>query len=157
MTLTQKVKSVIQSRSATIQTCSQLSICDVRIFRPCHVTNVWNQRLLVSYMNTFSLALFNPLLDDKILDRSKMRQCAADNFRCHENSRKFSKRVENTVGKEKLFVTSNFSFSHSVFKRLVSQGLHKVSLCGKGLNKYHTMMTFDACEEKVFWKHCSLV
>ena len=29
---------------------------------------------------------------------------------------------------------SNFSFSHSVFKRLVSQGCQKVSLCGNGLN-----------------------
>ena len=28
---------------------------------------------------------------------------------------------------------SNFSFSHSVFKRLVSQGHQKVSLCGTGL------------------------
>ena len=35
--------------------------------------------------------------------------------------------------KEKLLVTSNFSFSHSVFKRLVSQGSQKVSLCGIGL------------------------
>ena len=30
---------------------------------------------------------------------------------------------------------SNFSFSHSVFKRLVSQGRQKVSLCGNGLNQ----------------------
>ena len=36
--------------------------------------------------------------------------------------------------KEKLLVTSNFSFSHSVFERLVSQGRQKVSLCGNGLN-----------------------
>ena len=35
--------------------------------------------------------------------------------------------------KEKLLVTSNFSFSHGVFKRLVSQGRQKVSLCGNGL------------------------
>ena len=35
--------------------------------------------------------------------------------------------------KEKLLVRSNFSFSHSVFKRLVSQGRQKVSLCGTGL------------------------
>ena len=35
--------------------------------------------------------------------------------------------------KEKLLVTSNFSFSHSVFKRLVSQGRQKESLCGNGL------------------------
>ena len=30
-------------------------------------------------------------------------------------------------------LTSNFSFSHSVFKRLVSQGRQMVSLCGNGL------------------------
>ena len=35
--------------------------------------------------------------------------------------------------KEKLLVTSNFSFSHSVFKRLVSHGSQKVSLCGNEL------------------------
>ena len=38
---------------------------------------------------------------------------------------------------EKLLVTSNFSFSHSVFKRLVSQGCQKVSLCGNGLKRYN--------------------
>ena len=35
--------------------------------------------------------------------------------------------------KDKLLVTSNFSFSHSVFNRLVSQGRQKASLCGNGL------------------------
>ena len=54
------------------------------------------------------------------------------NFKFDENIRKFSKRVENTV-KEKLFVTSNFSFSHSVSKSLLSQGCQNVSLCGNGL------------------------
>ena len=37
--------------------------------------------------------------------------------------------------KEKLLVTSNFSFSHSVFRRLVSQGRQKVSLCGNWLSQ----------------------
>ena len=41
----------------------------------------------------------NPLPDDKILDRSKLKQSADDNFKFDENSRKFSKRVENIVGK----------------------------------------------------------
>ena len=36
---------------------------------------------------------------------------------------------------EKLLVTSNFSFSHSVFKMLVSQGRQKVSLCGNGFSR----------------------
>ena len=37
--------------------------------------------------------------------------------------------------KDKLLITSNFSFSHSVLKRLVSQGHQKVSLCGNGLKR----------------------
>ena len=78
-----------------------------------------------------TIASFNPLPDDKILDRSKLKQSADDNFKLDENSRKFSKWVENTVGKGE--ITSTFSFSHSVFKRLVSQGRQKVSLCGNGL------------------------
>ena len=32
----------------------------------------------------------------------------------------------------------NFSFSHGVFKRLVSQGRQKASLCGNGLTLYQT-------------------
>ena len=53
---------------------------------------------------------------------------------------KFSKRVENTVGKGEvaryeqfLLVTSNFSFSHIVFKRLVLQTCKNQGLFGKGL------------------------
>ena len=44
----------------------------------------------------FRLDSFNPLPDDKILDRSKLKQSADDNFKFDENSKKFSKRVENT-------------------------------------------------------------
>ena len=43
--------------------------------------------------------ILNPLPDDKILDRSNLNQSAGNNFKFDENSRKFSKRVENTVGK----------------------------------------------------------
>ena len=44
--------------------------------------------------------------------------------------------------KEKLLVASNFSFSHSVFKRLVSQGHQKVSLCGNGLRDLWKLQCF---------------
>ena len=43
-------------------------------------------------------------------------------------------RVENIVGKGEIACTSNFSFSHNVFKRLLSETHQKVSLCGNGLN-----------------------
>ena len=48
-------------------------------------------------LTTLSKMAFNPLSDDKILDRCKLKQ-SADNLEFDENSRKFSKRVENTVG-----------------------------------------------------------
>ena len=41
--------------------------------------------------------------------------------------------------KEKLLVTSNFSFSDSVFKKLVSQWRQKVSLCGNGFTPFSTV------------------
>ena len=50
-----------------------------------------------------------------------MKRFAGDNFEFDDNGRKFSRWVENTVGKGDLLVTSNFSFSKSVFKRLVLQ------------------------------------
>ena len=43
-------------------------------------------------------------------------------------------KVENIVGKGEIACISNFSFSHDVFKRLLSQSHQKVSLCGNGLN-----------------------
>ena len=49
--------------------------------------------------NLHSLPHFNPLPDDKILDWSKLKQSADDNFEFDVNCRKFSKLVENTVGK----------------------------------------------------------
>ena len=39
--------------------------------------------------------------------------------------------------KEKLLIRSNFSFSHSVFKRLVLQTCKNQGLFGKGLYRYH--------------------
>ena len=45
------------------------------------------------------LVQLNQLPDYKILDCSKLKQSADDNFEFDLNSRKFSKLVENTVGK----------------------------------------------------------
>ena len=41
--------------------------------------------------------------------------------------------VENIVGKGEIACTSNFSFSHNVFKRLLSKVRQKVLLCGNGV------------------------
>ena len=66
-------------------------------------------------------------------DSSKLKKVTDENFELDENSRKFSKCIENTVEMEKLLVMSYFSFSHSAFKRLVLQTHKNHGLFGKGL------------------------
>ena len=70
-----------------------------------------------------------------MLDSSKLRKFADNNFELDENGRKFFKRVD-LWEKEKLLVTCNFSFSSTVFKRLVLQKRKKQSLFGKGLKAF---------------------
>ena len=46
---------------------------------------------------------FNPLITrQQILDSSKLKEVADDNFKFNENGRKLSKWVENTVGKREI-------------------------------------------------------
>ena len=71
-----------------------------------------------------------------------------DNFKFDENGRECSKRLEKTLGKGKLM--SNFSFSHSVFKRLVLQTHKNKGMFSKGLSLYHKMRAFDPSVEKAF-------
>ena len=90
--------------------------------------------LFLMFFKGFFPRFVNPFPNDDILDFSKFKACADDNFEFDENDRKFSKRVENTVRKGELLVASNFSFTPSVFKRLVLQTRKNQGLFGKGLN-----------------------
>ena len=57
------------------------------------------------------------------------------NFKFDENGRKFSKWVENTVGKGEIAHYEQFSFSLGVFKRLILQTRKNQGLFGKGLKR----------------------
>ena len=46
-----------------------------------------------------ALSTLNPFPKRQILDFSKLKEFADDNFKFNENGRKFSNRVENNVGK----------------------------------------------------------
>ena len=76
-----------------------------------------------------------PFPKRQILDSFELKEFAHDKFKFDEKGKKFSKQTENTVGKDKLLVMSNFSFSHSVFKGLVLQTRKNQGLFGKGLGK----------------------
>ena len=58
--------------------------------------------------------------------------------------------VENIVGKGEIACTGNFSFSHNVFKKLLSQTHQKVSSCmnrlnGKVTQFYETFIKIKVC------------
>ena len=76
--------------------------------------------------------ILNPFPNNKILDWSKLKEFADVNFKCDENGRKFSKWLENTVGKGE--IARHEQFSHSVFKRLVLQARKNQGLFEERVN-----------------------
>ena len=83
--------------------------------------------------NIFKRFLSNWFPHNKILDQPKLKVFAVNKFNITKMIISVIDRVENIVGKGEIAGTSNFSFSHNVFKRLLSQTRQKVSLCGNGL------------------------
>ena len=86
----------------------------------------------------------NPLPDDKILDRAKLKQSADYNFEFHENSRQLSKRVENTVGKGEIARYEQFLLFPQCFQKACFPGASKgvivwewvkIYSCGKQRDK----------------------
>ena len=69
--------------------------------------------------------LLNPLPDNKILDRSQLKQSADDNFKFNENSRKFSKWVENTVDKGEIARYEQFLLFPQCFQKAYFPGASK--------------------------------
>ena len=64
-----------------------------------------------------------------------MKDSADHNFKLGKKDKAFQMGRKTLWEKEKLLITSNFSFSHSVFKRLVLQTRKNQGLFGKGLRK----------------------
>ena len=92
-----------------------------------------NQEL---YSTAILKNVLDPFSQDKILDQTKLKAFADDKSNVTKMIISVFDRVENIVGKGEIACTSNFSFSHNVFKRLLSQARQKVSLCGNGLYSF---------------------
>ena len=73
-----------------------------------------------------------------VLDSSKLKEFADDNFKFNENGSKLSKRVENTVGKGEIARYEQFLLFPHCFQKACFQGRQKVSLSGNGLNHFQT-------------------
>ena len=66
----------------------------------------------------------------QVLDSSKLKEFADDNFKFDENGRKLSKQVENTVGKGEIARYEQFLLFLQCFQKACFQ---RASLCGNGL------------------------
>ena len=95
---------------------------------------------------SFAIFLFSIQLFSKrqILDSSKLKELADDNSKFDENDVKFSKRLDNTVGKRR-----NCSFFHSVSKRYVLQTRKSQVLFGKGLIVSFFITLFSGTRDRV--------
>ena len=96
--------------------------------------------MIMMTSRTMKTMLIHPFPNDKFqtLPNLKSLQTAISNLMKMAES--FSSKLKTLWEKEKLLVTSNFSFSHSVFKRLALQIRKNQGLFGKGLIKVLLLM-----------------
>ena len=85
------------------------------------------------------------LPDEEILDWSKLQQFADNSFKFDEKSRKFSKLVENTVGKGEIAHYEQFLLFPQCFQKACFPGASKCVILWEWVNI-----------RKVLIKHCKL-
>ena len=90
--------------------------------------------------------MVNPLPDNKILDWSKLKQSADDNFKFDENSKKFSKPVENILGKGEIARYEQFLLFPQCFQKAcfpgASKGVIELELVNRVENLATTMKKY---------------
>ena len=91
-----------------------------------------NQHFLLFPLFSPTESILNPLPDDKILDWSKLKRSAEDNFEFDVNSRKFSKLVENTVGKGEIARYEQFLLFPVFSKGSFPRGVKRCHCVGMG-------------------------
>ena len=70
----------------------------------------------------FYLILYESFPKRQSLDYSKLKEFAGDNFKFVPNGRKFSEKVENTVGKEEIARYEQFLLFPQCFQKTCSKG-----------------------------------
>ena len=75
-----------------------------------------------------------PFTRRQILDPSKLKEFADDNFKFDENGRKLSKQVENTVGKGEIACYEQFLLFQQCFQKACFQGASKCIIVWEWVN-----------------------
>ena len=76
-----------------------------------------------------------PITRRQILDTSKLKKLAEDNFKFDENGRKLSKWVENTVGKGEITLNEQFLLFPQCFQKACFPGASKGVIVWNELNE----------------------
>ena len=106
----------------------------LNVFKSCLLLMLQNEYLwikeLISLPSTITLTLSWHIViltfpRQQILDSSKLKEFADDNFKFDKNSRKLSKRVENTVGKGEIACYEQLLLFSQCFQKACFQGASK--------------------------------
>ena len=84
------------------------SLCPTMLLNPSKVDLNFGVAFILSFANALNFKVINPFPKRQILDSFTLKEFADDNFRFDENGRRFSKRVENTVGKGEIACHEQF-------------------------------------------------
>ena len=90
-----------------------------------------NKKTFLKKNNTYP-HFFNPLLDNKILDWSKLKEFADKNFKFDESGRKLSKRAENTGKRRNCSLGAISPFPTVFSKGLFPRGVNRCHCVGMG-------------------------
>ena len=97
-----------------------------------------------------SLSL-KPLPDEKKLDWSKFKQLADDNFEFDVNSRKFSKLMENTVGKGEIARYEQFLLFTQCFQKVCFPRASKGTIVWEWVKDSHFVLVVFVAAAMLFF------
>ena len=96
------------------------------------------------------MLLFKPITRRQILDSSKLKEFADDNFKFDENGRQLSKRVENTVGKGEIARYEQFLLFPQCFQKACFPGASKGVIVWEWVKSYFQTLPI-VCSSVVFY------
>ena len=88
----------------------------------------------------------------QILDSSKLREFADDNFKFDENGRKLSKRVENTVGKGEIAHYEQFLHFPRCFEKACFPGASKGLIVWEWVNIFERLLSLVLSKFNIMWQ-----
>ena len=110
--------------------------------------------MCIQYESHYAITL-NPFPNNKFWTLPNWKSLQTTNSNLTEMAESYPNWQKSLWEKEKLLITSNFSFSHSVLKRLVLQTCKNLGLFGKGLTTQSQLLANRSKDKgflKAFWE-----